>query len=58
MILGGLSGRIDHTLSSFDALLRFHSICDCPVFIVDDINLVTLLHKVFFFDVKRSLRSK
>ncbi|VDD90305.1 unnamed protein product [Enterobius vermicularis] len=45
VILGGLSGRIDHTLSSFDALLRFHSICDCPVFIIDDINLVTLLHK-------------
>lgn len=43
VVLGGLSGRIDHTLSSFNSLLRFRSISDCPIFIIDNVNLVTLV---------------
>lgn len=43
LVLGGLSGRIDHTLSSFQSLLLFRSICDCPIYLIDGVNLVTVL---------------
>uniref|UniRef100_A0A0N5AD14 Thiamine diphosphokinase n=1 Tax=Syphacia muris TaxID=451379 RepID=A0A0N5AD14_9BILA len=43
IVLGGLSGRIDHTLSSFNSLLRFRTICDRPIFINDGFNLLTVL---------------
>ncbi|VDP14887.1 unnamed protein product [Onchocerca flexuosa] len=40
IVLGGLSGRFDHVLSSLHSLLRFDS---CEIAIIDGVNLVTIL---------------
>ncbi|KAM3719164.1 thiamine pyrophosphokinase [Dirofilaria immitis] len=40
IVLGGLSGRFDHVLSSLHSLLRFDS---CEIAIIDGINIVTIL---------------
>uniref|UniRef100_F1L8J2 Thiamin pyrophosphokinase 1 n=1 Tax=Ascaris suum TaxID=6253 RepID=F1L8J2_ASCSU len=45
VILGGLSGRFDHTLSSLHSLLRFKSMSDCVTVLIDSTNLVTIIDR-------------
>ncbi|VDK67557.1 unnamed protein product [Litomosoides sigmodontis] len=42
IVLGGLSGRFDHALSSLNSILQFDS---CEITIIDGVNLVTILHE-------------
>ncbi|KHN73602.1 Thiamin pyrophosphokinase 1 [Toxocara canis] len=43
IILGGLSGRFDHTLSSLHSLLKFASISNCPAVLIDSTNLIVII---------------
>ncbi|CAG9529541.1 unnamed protein product [Cercopithifilaria johnstoni] len=42
IVLGGLSGRFDHVLSSLNSMLRFDA---CEITIIDGVNLVTILRE-------------
>lgn len=46
IVLGGLSGRFDHVLSSLNSILQFDS---CEITIIDGVNLVTILREVYKF---------
>ncbi|MFH4981738.1 hypothetical protein AB6A40_008447 [Gnathostoma spinigerum] len=53
-ILGGFSGRFDHTMSSLHSMLRFQSYCTVPIYAIDGTNLIFVLkrskNKIVLYD--------